>query len=364
MRRAIWFLALGLMCMLAVSACNGGSRLVGVPGGAWVRYHNPEGWSLSYPRDLYIESLPPAGPCAGCPGGGEPVTTLTLANFPKGPTRAARVESQLGLSRSRHLPADGMVLQITGGPAGGLLPRPDARFPLSFKDFRPASWPNLAWRHSVGVPPPVNHTVDAGGQVYHVRVWLGPRTASEMRNVVARIISSIRFRALRPGTVNDGVAVFARPSHYPVRSLTLIHVGGSACAAGTTACRGAGEPVYLVHAPGRYRWRPDAAADTRCIPASSCVGYGSFYAIGWKSAGGYPSACNLRLDRRARRFYCTNMHARWDVLGRPIAVPPHQDPTDLSFENVKIAWDGHLLVGFGGPPDISVRNGLWPAGQR
>lgn len=354
--------------MLAVGACGGGStrleRSRATLTAPWLRYHNLEGWSLSYPRGLYIESLPPAGPCAGCPGGGEPVTTLTLANFPKGPKRDVRVESRLGLSRRRHLPADGMVLQITGGPAGWLLARPDARFPLRFEDLRPASWPNLAWRGNAGVPPPLNHTVDAGGQAYHVRVWLGPRVPTEMRSAVARIISSIRFRALRPGTVHDGVAVFQTPSHYPARSVTLVHIGGSACAAGTDACRKDGEPVHLIHAPGRYRWRPDAAPDTRCIPASWCVGYGSFYAIGWKSAGGYPSECSLRLDRRANQFYCRNMHARWDVLGRPIVVPAHQDPTDLTFENAKIGWDGHLLVGLGPPPDTSVRNGLWPRGHR
>lgn len=351
-------LVLTVLCVLAVSGCGGAAGKGAGLTSPWVRYQNPEGWSLSYPRELYIENQPPAGPCPGCDG--QPVTTLTLANFPNEHQRAGSAESQLGLGRSRRLPADGMVLQISGGPAGWLLPRPDARFPLRFADFRPASWPNLVWRHGVGVPPPVNHTVDAGGQVYHVRVWLGPRTPAAMHSVVARIIASIRFRALRPGTVQDGVAVLRTPSHYPVRSLTLIHLGGSACAAGTTACRGVGEPVYLIHAPGRYRWRPDAAADARCIPASSCAAYGSFYAIGWKSAGGYPSACKLRLDRHARRFYCTNMHASWNVLGRPITVPPHQHPTDLSFANAKIAWDGHLLVGFGGAPDISVQNGLWP----
>lgn len=325
--------------------------------GGWVRYHSPLGWSILYPKELYFQSVGPAPPAVGAPGGPTFVTTVTLANFPKRPGTGA--DPGLGLSRSRRLPADGMVLQISGGLGGELLQISDARFPLRFADFRPAPWPNL-WRQN-GRPPPVSHTVNAGGQGYSIQVWLGPHAPAELRRTVARIIASMRFDPLKPGTTHGGVAVVQQASHYPVGSFTLIHVKGIVCN-GQTCHRGT-EPLYLVHAPGRFQYLSHAPADERCIPASSCVPYGSFYAISWKDKTGYPSACDMRIDRRDKQFYCTNMRARWDAGGHHITTPnPHDYPIGLSFDVAKIAFDGHVIIGGKFTAEISrtVVRELWP----
>lgn len=47
--------------------------------------------------------------------------------------------------------------------------------------------------------------------------------------------------------------------------------------------------------------------------------------IGWTyegTYGGYRSECQLRLDRARDEFYCTNLRARWDRVGRVIERSP------------------------------------------
>jgi hypothetical protein len=88
-----------------------------------VRYHNPLGLSLSYPKGLYFQSLGPAQPAVQAPGGPSLATTVTLANFPKSKGRAGRMAG-LGLSRSRHLPAQGVVLEIDGAQGVSSLRQP------------------------------------------------------------------------------------------------------------------------------------------------------------------------------------------------------------------------------------------------
>jgi hypothetical protein len=249
-----------------------------------------------------------------------------------------------------------MVLQIEGGVAAWFIPVPEARFPVRFADFRPASWPKI-WRANAGTPPPLSHTLDANGQRYSIHVWLGSHAPAELRRVVARVIASIRFKPLQPGTTRDGLAVLQKASHYPVGSFTLIHIHGSACQV-EGACPNGSEPLYLVRAPGHYQ-SAGAAGDTRCVPASSCAPYGSFYTIGWLDRPGYPARCDLRVDEQAKQFYCTNMSARWDVYGRPITVPSHAISTVLTGD-AKVSWDGTVLVGGGMPVSKSALSGLWP----
>jgi hypothetical protein len=322
-----------------------------------VRYQNALGWSLSYPRSLYFHSVGPVGPCRGCPDE-PPLTTVTLASFPKSHATTAGPDPPLGLSRNRHLPADGMVLEIQGGLTAGFIPVPDARFPIRLADFRPASWPKI-WRANAGTPPPqLNHTLDADGQRYSIHVWLGRSAPAQLRRTAAKVIASIRFKPLKPGTTHDGLAVLQKASRYPVGSFTLIHIHGSACQV-EGACPHGSEPLYLVHAPGHYQ-ASRSNAQTRCIPASSCVPYGSFYTIGWLNQPGYPAACDLQVDQHAKQFYCTNMSARWDVYGRPITIPNSRDIPTVLTGDAKVSWDGTVLVGGGTPIGKSALRGLWP----
>jgi hypothetical protein len=356
-------LACCLLSAFALSGCGAGrhdqaSGLQPVKEG-WVRYHNGLGWSLSYPEGMHLHSEGPFAPVVGVPGGPSLVTTVTVANFTGGRSVTGQVGSVVP-GRNRPLPKDGAVLQISGGEGGELLQIPDARLPLRLADFRPAPWPDL-WRKN-GVPPFVSHTLDAGGQRYTVQLWIGPRAPARMRPVLARIISSIRFDHLRSDTLHGSVAVAQKASQYPVGSFTPLHIKGEACSGSEETCHAGTEPIYLVHAPGRSQYYTHLDTEERCLPASSCVPFGTFYAIGWKDKTGYPSACHMRLDFRHKQFYCANIRARWDVGGRPITVPDHGYPTALSFDVAKIAFDGHIIIGGKFTAEIPKRvvRALWP----
>jgi hypothetical protein len=72
----------------------------------------------------------------------------------------------------------------------------------------------------------------------------------------------------------------------------------------------------------------------------------------------------MRFDPELEQFYCTNMDARWDRVGRVVTRPPgaaHSVP--LSFAFAKRAWDGHVVI-VGGmsapPPSGTVLKSLWP----
>jgi hypothetical protein len=128
--------------------------------------------------------------------------------------------------------------------------------------------------------------------------------------------------------VGDGFTVLKLESRYPLASFTRV--------------RAQGVPFYLVHAPG------------------------GFYGVGWRwetLTGGYKSRCRLQLDPRRRQFFCTNMRARWDRVGRVLVTPPgaqRGDPLNLAV--AKVAWDGHVLLHAGTArfADSRLARELWP----
>jgi hypothetical protein len=159
------------------------------------------------------------------------------------------------------------------------------------------------------------------------------------------VIESLTFPRLRPRTVVGNEFVLQTPRHYPVGSFTPIHAPGEICAGDVRRCRNGLAPYYLVYARGRLR--APVRVQPCGLPAGSCTPTGSFYAIGWtveSVLGGY-TRCDLRLDRRHKQFYCTNIDARWDRFGRVIRRPRQahvDDPLQLLF--AKVAWDGHVVL--------------------
>ena len=140
---------------------------------------------------------------------------------------------------------------------------------------------------------------------------------------------SISFPRLRVGqTVGYGFRVFQPASRYPVGSFVRVRVRR--------------QPFYLVHAPA------------------------GFYAVGWSwqsLAGGYTSRCRLRLDRPRKQFFCTNMHARWDRVGRVLVKPASASRGDpLNLTVAKVAWEGHVLLFPGSArfADLHYAHQLWP----
>jgi hypothetical protein len=169
----------------------------------------------------------------------------------------------------------------------------------------------------------------ADGRNYVADAWIGPKASASQRATLATIVSSLSFPRLHAGrTVGYGFRVLQSSSRYPVGSFTRVRVGR--------------QPFYLVHAPG------------------------GFYAIGWTwqtLSGGYKSRCALRLDQSTKQFFCTNISARWDRVGRPLVKPAGASRGDpLNIAVAKVAWDGHVLLfpNVARFADGSYAHQLWP----
>jgi hypothetical protein len=257
---------------------------------------------------------------------------LTVASFEprtavvsgrSGDTAFIRVDPPLDAQGA--FPSDGVAFRILrreGGPAPNL-ELPETRFPLRLASFEPSqAYPGTK-------PVPVERTVVANGRSYLALAWIGERAPAELRRALERVVSSLSFPRLRPGTlVGDGFSVLRLETRYPLGSFTRV--------------RAQGQPFYLVQAPG------------------------GFYGVGWRRqtlAGGYKARCQLELDRRRREFFCTNQRARWDRVGRVLVRPrgaSRGDPLNLAV--AKVAWDGHVLLHAGTArfADRRLARELWP----
>jgi hypothetical protein len=361
--------AASVVLLVAVAAgCGSSARVVSSRPVVIVRYVDPAGWSLSYPSTMQLEHSS-SGP------GLAMFSEVTVANFPQqravhtGRTRdGGYVSIHPPLDPSGRFPSDGVafrMLLVNGGPAPDLTVA-DSRFPVRLATFsRPQHEEYPARDYSeLGVPGDRDRPIQADGQQYYATALIGPRASPSAREALEQVIASLAFPRLRPGTtVGAGLTVLQRSSRYPVSSFTLFHAPGAICTA-AVHCHGGSAPFYLVHAPGRLHV-PDLIGP--CSPAGSCAPPGAFYALGWTDEsvlGGYTSRCHLRLDRRDDQFFCTNIAARWDRVGRVIRRPPGAHVDDnLQFAFAKVAWDGHVVLAtgiVGNPPRQPALRMLWP----
>jgi len=79
-----------------------------------------------------------------------------------------------------------------------------------------------------------------------------------------------------------------------------------------------------------------------------------------RSAGHLAAAT---VPARGVEFYCTNLGARWDRVGRVIARPTSESYIGSSEGMfVKVTWDGQLMVTAGWGPQLSrpAVHRLWP----
>jgi len=294
--------------VLGATACSG-SR-ASASGG---RYVDPLGWSLRYPRGMYLERSHASLRID--------VSEVTVASFAM--RRAVHSGStatggwlHVDPPRDHHgrFPADGVAFRILrreGGPAPDV-ELPESRFPLRLASFGRAQ-----------------RIVVADGSEYVAQAWVGAKAPAADRAALGRVVASLAFPRLRAGeTVGHGFRVFEPASRYRVGSFTRV--------------RAQGQPFYLVHAPG------------------------GFYAVGWKwqsLSGGYKSRCDLRLERARKEFSCTNMDARWDRVGRVLVKPSgaaRGDPLNVTV--AKVAWDGHVLLYPGAArfADARYAHRIWP----
>jgi hypothetical protein len=345
----------------------GGSADAGVSRS--LRFVDPAGWSLRYPSTMRLERSS-SGP------GLATFSEVTVASFEQ--RRAVHTGRTVDggfvavdppLDRTRKFPRDGVafrMLLIEGGPVGNLTVA-DSRFPVQFATFsapQRTAFPINDYLKR-GVPGERTRPIDADGQHYEAMLFIGRDAPPQLRVALARVVGSLSFPQLRPGTTVGEQTVLEPATHYPVGSVTLIHARGAICNGSVNRCHASSEPFYLIHAPGRLH-QPDLIDP--CTPTqAACSPPGAFYAIGWTDEtilGGYRSGCHLKLDREHDQFYCTNNSARWDRVGRVITRPPvahFDDPLQFAF--AKIAWDSHvvLIAGLdGNPPREPALHLLWP----
>jgi hypothetical protein len=292
-----------------------------------VRYTDTLGWSLSYPSGMHLERSQSPRYI------GLDVDEVTVASFPlrdpirtnsRGRSASMRIEAPR--DPSGRFPANGIALRIMrseGGP-GPNVALPESRFPLRLSSLGRGSM------YSNTSPPATGRTVVADGRNYVAQAWIGADASAAQRAALAQMIASISFPRLRVGAmVGYGFRVFAPGDRYPAGSFTRVQVQG--------------QPFYLVHAPG------------------------GFYAVGWKwqsLSGGYKSRCTLQLDSIRKQFFCTNMAARWDRVGRVLVKPPGATRGDpLNITVAKLSWDGHVLLfpGVASFADAQYAHELWPA---
>ena len=365
---AVSIAALSLAVGVAVAESGQAARSTAAARATLKRYTDPSGWWLSYPSWMRLEHST-SGP------GKATFSEATIANFSQqtavhsGPTNDGfYIGVRPPLDANGRFPANGVAFRMLL-VEGGLAPMvtvPDSRFPIELSSFRRPRYPDFSAADSKkrGVPPSLDMQTEADGQRYSAIALIGPRASPQLRAQLARVIASVAFPPLRPGTNVNGLTVLQSASHYPVGSFTLVHARGAICDGHANDCVSGSAPFYLVHAPGRLH-TPDLIEP--CSPPASCAPAGAFYGIGWTwqlMQGGYTSRCNLRLDTRDDQFFCRNIDARWDRVGRVITRPRgarFNDPLQFAF--AKVAWDGHVVLvsGFGGnPPREPALRLLWP----
>lgn len=372
-RSAAW---ITLWAWLAI-VCSGCAAVTSVSAASpstagTARYVDSQGWSLRYPGSLLLERSP-SGP------GMATFTEVTVANFVQrravltGRTRdGGFIRIRPPLDRSGRFPANGVafrMLMVAGGP-GPVDTVADSRFPISVATFRQPqqrSFPASDYTR-LGVPSERSRPIQADGQQYTGELFFGRSATPRERAEIEAVVRSLVFPKLRPGERVGDEQVLGLARDYPVGSFTLIHAVGEVCNGPLSTCDSGHAPFYLVHAPGRLD-QPDLLQP--CTPViSACASPGAFYAIGWKwedRAGGYRSACDLRLDKIHDEFYCTNSTAGWDRVGRVIHPPAGTRSVDpLQFAFAKVTWDGHVVFVPGldeNPPQDAARSMLWPGMQ-
>lgn len=290
------------------------------------RFTDPRyGWSIRVPAGLTARHFR---------SGDERVTSdgVRVTNFR--PDLSIRSSGTPPAGWLRRFPADGVAVQIwtlLGGPPAPP-PLRDSTFPLSPSSFRraPASGRGSG-------PRPWYRYADGDGIGFYANVWIGPRAARSARHAAWAVVRSLRFPALRDGTVWQGAFyVLGRAARYPTGSVTTFPPASLPAGHGLAGHVPMG--FYLIHAPR------------------------AFYAIGrqFESPAKPFSKCTLAFDRKAFQFYCPGTGLRWNRVGQPVGAHAGNDQT-LALVPATVAQDGHLLFSpfWGDALRVDLRGSPW-----
>ena len=240
---------------LAAAGCGGAQRLGGHERMGGPRYTDPAGWSVQHPG-LTVEH-------SGADMRAS-VSEVTFASFAQRPavhvfhsanSGGFRVDPPFDRTSGRY-PADGIALRIVregGGPPPDL-ETPETGFPIRLADFTAADFT------STRAPRPKKLTVAADGNSFFVLAWVGPNASAAAHRLLDRVIGSLSFPPLRPGTtVGEGFQVFQPVDRYPLGMFLRVLV--------------AGQPFWLVRAPGGFYtvgWR-EQTTPPATSPAATCA---------------------------------------------------------------------------------------------
>jgi len=182
---------LALAVVLLVSVATSGYVAAATGKAPTGRYHDPLGWSLTYPSAWHVEhSRSPSYISID-------VREATVASFPlvspiSAQHNASGSSMRIDVPRNtaHEFPPDGVAFRVLlqqGGPPAVKKPR-EARFPLRLATFR------RQVDDAPGAPQPVGRVINVSGQLYLVRAWIGPRASRTAQAKLARVVSSLSFR--------------------------------------------------------------------------------------------------------------------------------------------------------------------------
>jgi hypothetical protein len=304
----------------------------------WVSYSEPRfGWTIRYPGDWQFDTTTAVSR----------ISTLhwTIASFDasSGPAVVHRERDGRGWTREwlelpdrlDDFPTDGVALRLgrrVGGPAPDYS-LPEARFPLRLVDLGQAHEPVEplglglgAWdtRRCARWTPPWCDRKPAprllrfaanGWTDFAAAVWIGPSANAGDQEMVARVLSSLRFEPVRPGQkTRSGYHVLGHESSFGRKAVRYMPVGQS----------------------GRF------ARGFFLLPKGD-----GFTALA------DPFECALRFEAQTRTLRCHAGFGQWDLEGRRLAGRGSRSGDLLQRYEARVNADGYVLVLYGG--DVPLR---------
>jgi hypothetical protein len=320
-----------------LSACGQSASHTSPPGSVAShragRFTDPGfGWSIRYPAGMEVTHFQ----CAGM------ITSdgVRVTNFPSGVRGSRFCTTPMGWLRG--FPANGVAVQIWFSER---IPPPpplrDSTFPLSPASFRPAG------SYAGGEPHPQVSGFYGDGFPFTAAVWAGPHASRAERHNAWAVVRSLRFPALREGTIWRPLArltgvtyyVLGQASRYPAGSVTTFLPGslpGGRSLLGVMSRQG----FYLIHAPG------------------------AFYVIERqfeKSAKPF-TQCTVAFDPKAFQFSCPGTDLRWNRVGQPLGARAGEGPDwAMGLHIATVVQDGHVLFSpdFGPLLPIDLKGSPW-----
>jgi len=191
-----------IAALLAAGAAAGGYFLLGPGGpskppvasavtsssGFMRQYNSPLGWSIRFPKPMYVEHSTGGGISFG-------VDETTVANFKvRSGVREHRSPNESSIfevppqSQSGRFPTRGIALRVLWLQSLGPIPPSGAiRPPLRLSRFGHASW---RW-YSGTRPRPLQQKLEANHRTFYVQVWTGHGASARQRSLLSQIVASI-----------------------------------------------------------------------------------------------------------------------------------------------------------------------------